>query len=59
MPSGLSQAVPGGQHLGLRLEQVHTDAGPVHGYNLNSFPTVATPAGMMNQTRDAANFNAL
>ena len=43
--------------FGLRYEQVDMNADPVHGYNLNSFPVVATPAGMMNQTRDAANFN--
>ncbi len=43
--------------LGLRYEQVRMDADPVHGYNLAGFPTVPTPAGAMNQTRDAANFN--
>jgi iron complex outermembrane receptor protein len=43
--------------FGLRYEQVSMNADPVHGYNVNSFPVVATPAGMMNQTRDAANFN--
>jgi len=43
--------------FGLRYEQVDMNADPVHGYNLNLFPVVATPAGMMNQTRDAANFN--
>ena len=43
--------------LGVRYEQVSMDADPVHGYNLNSFPVVAAPAGMMNQTRDAADFN--
>lgn len=44
--------------LGLRLEQVSTNADPVHGYNLATSPT-ATPAatGMMNQTRDATSFN--
>ncbi len=43
--------------LGLRYERVNTNADAVHGYNLSSFPTVATPAGSMNQTRDAARFN--
>jgi iron complex outermembrane receptor protein len=43
--------------LGLRYEQVKTNAGTVHGYNLSNFPTVGSPAGMMNQTSDAANFN--
>lgn len=43
--------------LGVRYELVGMDADPVHGYNLDSFPVVAAPAGMMNQTRDAANFN--
>ena len=43
--------------LGLRFERVNTNAGGVHGYNLSTFPTTAAPAGMMNQTRDAANFN--
>jgi len=43
--------------LGLRFEQVDSNADRVHGYNLATFPTVAAPAGMMNQTRDAANFN--
>ena len=42
---------------GLRYEQVNMDAGMVHGYNLNTFPTNPAPAGPGNQTRDAANFN--
>jgi iron complex outermembrane receptor protein len=41
---------------GVRFERVSMDAGNVHGYNLNTFPTtVAVSPG--NQTRDAANFN--
>ncbi len=43
--------------LGVRYERVTTDAAPVHGYNLASFPTNPAPAGAGNQTRDAANFN--
>lgn len=43
--------------VGARFEQVTTDAGPVHGYNLNSFPTSGV-GGMGNQTRDAALFNS-
>jgi len=43
--------------LGARYERVNTNAGSVHGYNLATFPTVPAPAGMMNQTRDASNFN--
>lgn len=42
---------------GLRFEHVATDAGLVHGYNLQTFPTSGT-GGMGNQTRDAASFNA-
>jgi len=42
---------------GLRYERVKMDAGMVHGYNLNTFPTNPAPAGPGNQTRDAANFN--
>ena len=42
---------------GLRYERVQMDAGMVHGYNLNTFPTNPLPAGAGNQTRDAANFN--
>lgn len=41
---------------GLRYERVATDAGPVHGYNTNTFPTSGT-GGMGNQTRDAVLFN--
>ena len=41
---------------GLRYEHVATDAGPVHGYNTDSFPTGGV-GGMGNQTRDAALFN--
>jgi iron complex outermembrane recepter protein len=41
---------------GVRFERVSMDAGDVHGYNLDTYPTVvAASAG--NQTRDAANFN--
>lgn len=43
--------------LGLRFESVEMNAGPVHGYNLDSYPTSGT-GGMGNQTRDAALFNA-
>ena len=53
--------------LGVRFENVSTDAGPVHGYNLDYYPTSYTPprmsmpsmmmADMGNQTRDAALFN--
>ena len=43
--------------LGVRYEAVQMDAGPVHGYNLNYFPTTGT-GGLGNQTRDAALFNA-
>jgi iron complex outermembrane receptor protein len=45
--------------LGVRYEAVAMDAGPVHGYNLDVYPT-SPPSGMMdpgNQTRDAAVFN--
>jgi iron complex outermembrane receptor protein len=42
---------------GLRYERVQMDAGMVHGYNLNTFPTNPLPVGAGNQTRDAANFN--
>ncbi len=41
---------------GLRYERVAMDAGDVHGYNLNTYPTVVAASGG-NQTRDAANFN--
>jgi iron complex outermembrane receptor protein len=43
--------------VGVRFESVSTDAGPVHGYNTNSFPASGS-GGMGNQTRDAALFNA-
>jgi iron complex outermembrane receptor protein len=43
--------------VGVRFESVSTDAGPVHGYNTNTFPTSGTGA-MGNQTRDAALFNS-
>ncbi len=44
--------------LGIRLEAVAMDSGPVHGYDVNDYPT-GTPGGMSmgNQTRDAALFN--
>ncbi len=42
--------------LGLRFETVKMDAGPVHGYNLDTFPTSGV-GGLGNQTRDAALFN--
>jgi len=42
--------------VGVRHETVKSDAGPVHGYNLDTFPTtVAASPG--NQTADAAVFN--
>jgi iron complex outermembrane receptor protein len=43
--------------LGLRFESVHMDAGKVHGYNLDTYPTSGSD-GPGNQTRDAALFNA-
>lgn len=43
--------------VGLRFESVDMDAGPVHGYNTDMFPTSGS-GGMGNQTRDAALFNA-
>ena len=43
--------------VGVRYEWVATDAGPVHGYNLDTFPTSGT-GGLGNQTRDAALFNS-
>ena len=43
--------------LGARFESVDMDAGPVHGYNLDTFPTSGV-SGMGNQTRDAALFNS-
>ena len=42
---------------GLRFERVDMNAGRVHGYNLNTFPTVPGARGGSNQTPDAANFN--
>ena len=42
--------------LGIRFETVDMNAGPVHGYNLDSYPTSGV-GGMGNQTRDAALFN--
>ncbi len=41
---------------GLRYEHVATDAGPVHGYGLDTFPSSGT-GGSGNQTRDAVLFN--
>ena len=41
---------------GVRFERVSMDAGDVHGYNLDTYPTVVA-ASPGNQTRDAANFN--
>ena len=43
--------------VGVRYEWVATDAGPVHGYNTDTFPTSGT-GGLGNQTRDAALFNS-
>lgn len=43
--------------LGARFESVQMSTGPVHGYNLDYFPTSGV-GGMGNQTRDAALFNA-
>ena len=43
--------------LGARFEGVDMDAGPVHGYNLDTYPTSGV-GGMGNQTRDAALFNS-
>jgi iron complex outermembrane receptor protein len=43
--------------LGLRYEAVDMDTGPVHGYNLDTYPTSGV-GGMGNQTRDAALFNS-
>jgi len=45
--------------LGLRYEQVNTNAGMVHGYNLATFPTSVVGMDMMNQKRDASAFNNL
>lgn len=49
--------------LGLRFERVDMDAGPVRGYNLDTYPTSAGGAmsamvDMGNQKRDAALFNS-
>lgn len=41
---------------GVRFERVSMDTGDVHGYNLDTYPTVVAASGG-NQTRDAANFN--
>ena len=43
--------------LGVRFETVDMNAGPVHGYNLDTYPTSGT-GGAGNQTRDAALFNS-
>lgn len=43
--------------LGVRYEQVTTDAGPVHGYNQADFGAPLPAMDMMNQGRDAAAFN--
>jgi iron complex outermembrane receptor protein len=43
--------------LGLRVEQVKSDAGMVHGYDQSTFPTNGATAGAMNQNTDAASFN--
>ncbi len=45
------------QILGARFEGVDMDAGQVHGYNLDTYPTSGV-GGMGNQTRDAALFNS-
>ncbi|MFN3751323.1 MAG: TonB-dependent receptor [Thiobacillus sp.] len=42
--------------VGVRHETVKSDAGPVHGYNLNTFPTTGA-GGAGNQTTDAVAFN--
>ncbi len=42
--------------LGARFESVDMNSGPVHGYNLDSYPASGV-GGMGNQTRDAALFN--
>jgi iron complex outermembrane receptor protein len=49
--------------LGVRYEAVAMDAGAVHGYNLDDYPTGYSPptgmtGDMTNQTRDAALFNS-
>jgi len=43
--------------LGVRLETVAMDAGKVHGYNLDTYPTSGVSGLANNQTRDAALFN--
>lgn len=43
--------------MGARFETVDMDAGQVHGYNLDSYPTSGI-GGLGNQTRDAALFNS-
>ena len=43
--------------MGVRFESVDMDAGPVHGYNVDGYPTSGT-GGLGNQTRDAALFNS-
>jgi iron complex outermembrane receptor protein len=42
---------------GLRYERVSMDAGDVHGYDTNTFPTVPGARAGSYQTPDAANFN--
>lgn len=43
--------------LGLRYERVNTNANQVHGYSQAFFPASTPMMDMMNQGRDAANFN--
>ncbi len=43
--------------LGVRYEQVDTNAGMVHGYNLATAPTSVVGMDMMSQKRDAVGFN--
>jgi len=43
--------------LGFRHERVNTRADGVHGYNQATFPSAPPMMDMMNQGRDAANFN--
>ncbi|NEX18948.1 TonB-dependent receptor plug domain-containing protein [Thiorhodococcus mannitoliphagus] len=42
--------------LGVRFENIAMDAGQVHGYNLDSYPTTGTTSPV-SQTRDASIFN--
>jgi iron complex outermembrane receptor protein len=42
---------------GLRYEQVHTNADPVHGYERATYATTAPMMDMMNQGKDGASFN--